>query len=228
MGEITKYPLAWPDNVARTAPHERRVPRFRDWTTREAVKQLLAEINRLNNRRYDHEDERVIVSSNIPLRQDFLPQSGMEPKDPGCAVYFHLSIGVKNNRLFERPVVLTCDRWARVAWNLYAIFRDIGAQRARMRWGCTNVEQAFRGYVAIPERAGGLSWWEVLGINPAAAAEQIKEAYRQRSMIEHPDKGGSNERFQRLQKAYEQAMDRLTNRSPGDPPDEDCPRPSNE
>jgi len=90
MGEITKYPLAWPDNVARTAPHERRVPRFRDWTTREAVKQLLAEINRLNNRRYDHEDERVIVSSNIPLRQDFLPQSGMEPKDPGCAGNFHL------------------------------------------------------------------------------------------------------------------------------------------
>jgi hypothetical protein len=102
--------------------------------------------------------------------------------------------------------VLTCDRWNRAAWNLYAIGLDIEAQRGRDRWGCTNYEQAFRGYLCIPERCGGAPWWETLGVKPDATEQQIKEAYRRKSLTAHPDKGGNPEKWITIQDACDQAL----------------------
>ncbi len=208
MGEIRRYPLHWPDNIGRTRPSDRRWPKFEPKTVAQSVAFVLAEINRLNNRRWDYPDEDVIISSNIKPTLAGTPSSTTgEPADPGVAVYFrlHLSAGGRHKRL----IVLTCDKWIRTSWNLYAIGMDIAAQRARHRWGCTNVEQAFRGYTAIPERTGGGSWWEVLGISPEATQDEIKEAYRVKALTEHPDKGGTHERFARLQECLEQAMARF-------------------
>jgi hypothetical protein len=92
MSELTRYPLCWPDNVYRTAPQDRGYPKFNERTVAEATGLLLAEINRLNEHNYDYQDERVIVSTNIPLRQrDGLPFSDRtQPVDTGAAVYFQL------------------------------------------------------------------------------------------------------------------------------------------
>ncbi len=128
-----------------------------------------------------------------------------QPADPGVAVYFNLRFE-RGGKWHERPVVLSCDKWNRVEWNLYAVAKDIEAQRGRHRWGCTNVEQAFRGYMAIPERTGGKAWWEILGVSSWADETVIKEAYRIRSQTEHPDKGGTQERWLALQQAFEQAL----------------------
>lgn len=205
MGEIRRYPLHWPDNVGRTRPSDRGRPKFDVKTIAEAVAFVLAEINRLNGYRWDYPDENVIISTNIRPTLAGTPSSTVgEPSDPGVAVYFRLSL--TRDRKHQRLIVLTCDKWVRASWNLYAIGKDIEAQRARHRWGCTNVEQAFRGYTAIPERTGGGSWWEVLGISPEATQDEIREAYRIKALTEHPDKGGTNERFARLQECLDQAM----------------------
>lgn len=203
---LTRYPLCWPDNVARTAPHNRAYPLFYERTVAVAVDQVLAEINRINDRDWRYADEDVIVSTNLRSTLAGRPMSnGAEPPDTGVAVYFQLRFA-RNGKWFKRPVVMTCDRWLKVNLNLTAIAKDIEAQRARLRWGTTTVEQAFQGYVAIPEKCGGFSWWERLGVRSDSGRDEIKEAYRVKAMIGHPDKGGDPEEWHKIQLAYDQAM----------------------
>lgn len=206
MNEITRNPLCWPDAVPRTAPHRRGNPQFNERTLAVAAEFVRSEINRLNNRRWHSNDESVIISSNLKLKNDGTPYSQQgEPADTGIAVYFTLRIN-RNGKIMERPIVMSCDKWRKTTDNLYAIGKDIEAQRARDRWGCTNYEQAFRGYLAIPERCGGPAWWETLGIKPDAAREIIEAAFKSKVKVFHPDKGGTDHGFAKLTEAYEQAM----------------------
>ena len=43
----------------------------------------------------------------------------------------------------------------------------------------------------------------VLGVEPDASVEEVKRVYQAKAQFAHPDKGGDEERFKRLQKAYE-------------------------
>ncbi|KKM87304.1 hypothetical protein LCGC14_1270350 [marine sediment metagenome] len=43
----------------------------------------------------------------------------------------------------------------------------------------------------------------VLGVEPDASFEEVKRVYQAKVQFVHPDKGGDEERFKRLQKAYE-------------------------
>lgn len=45
--------------------------------------------------------------------------------------------------------------------------------------------------------------YEVLRIQPGVSADEIKAAYRRACMRAHPDRGGSEEQFRAVQKAYE-------------------------
>ena len=54
------------------------------------------------------------------------------------------------------------------------------------------------------------SHYDVLSLPASASASQIRRAYRQRAKESHPDKGGSDEQFQRLQAAYEALSDSRT------------------
>jgi hypothetical protein len=118
MGEITKSPLSWPNNVARTPPHQRQVPRFGDWSITQASVLVLQEINRLNERGNPHyEDGSVIISTNLRYKLDGMPY-GIQPQpaDPGAAVYFNLRFA-RGGNWHDRPVVLSCDKWVGVEWN---------------------------------------------------------------------------------------------------------------
>lgn len=210
MSEITRNPLCWPNNVARTPPGQRTWPRFEERTVSTAVGMILHEINRLNGRNWDFRDEQVIISSNLKLKLDGLPGSNqVQPMDSGAAVYFQLRFLVQG-KYFFRPIVMTCDRWNKVEYNLVAIAKDIEAQRARTRWGCTNMQQAFQGYVAIPERCGGKAWWDILGVKSSASESEISAAYGKLAKQRHPDMvGGSEEAFHELREALNQALARF-------------------
>lgn len=166
----------------------------------------MAEINRLNNRHWNYNDNSVIISSNLKLKVDGTPYSQQgEPADSGIAVYFTLVVW-RGQKKIERPIVMSCDKWRKTSDNLYAIGKDIEAQRARERWGCTNYEQSFRGYLAIPEKCGGASWWELLGVPSNASKEIIRDRYLVLVKKHHPDVGGNPENWNRLSAAYDQAM----------------------
>ena len=50
-------------------------------------------------------------------------------------------------------------------------------------------------------------WSVVLGIDPPFSASTVREAYRARSKLAHPDAGGTHVEFVRLRAAYEEARD---------------------
>jgi hypothetical protein len=56
------------------------------------------------------------------------------------------------------------------------------------------------------------SAWSVLGLSPNAKLAEVKRAYRQQALATHPDQGGDAERFQRVQRAYEKLLARLSPR----------------
>ncbi len=203
---ITRYPLCWPNNVARTAPQRRTYPQFNTGSISSAVQKAISEINRLNGRRWDYDDQSVILSSNLRLKKNEWPVGDQgQPVDTGIAIYFTLRFA-RTGKWHERPCVLTCDKWSKVQWNIDAIARDIEAQRARQRYGCTSVEQAFAGYVAIPEKCGGSPWWIVLDVPSTAGVKAITDAFREKAMDAHPDKGGDLDKWHQLQEAHRQAM----------------------
>lgn len=205
------YPLSWPPGWKRTEAVSRQRSQFRKasrregerWvpprsrTVREALDELFLELERLGVRDWD-----VVVSSNLQVaRTTGLPRSGQaEPKDPGVAVYFDLD---------GRSCVLACDRWDKVADNVYAIAKHIGALRGQDRWGVGSVEQAFAGYTALPETTSGESCWDVLGVDRSASRADVERAYRVRAMTEHPDQGGTDERMARLNQARSAALRNL-------------------
>jgi DnaJ-class molecular chaperone len=47
------------------------------------------------------------------------------------------------------------------------------------------------------------NYYQVLGIDATANADEIKRAYRKLAGQHHPDKGGDTQKFQEIQKAYE-------------------------
>ena len=51
---------------------------------------------------------------------------------------------------------------------------------------------------ALEVRAAG----QLLGVDPKASKEEIKKAYKKKALKSHPDKGGSDEMFQRVADAY--------------------------
>jgi hypothetical protein len=178
---------------------------FSESTLADAVLFVRQEINRLNGRPYWREDPTLIISSNCQLNKDGSIKAHFAPADPGVAVYFTLNFRV-NGKPFSRPCVLTCDKWTKVQWNLRAIGKDIEAQRGRARWGCGTVQQAFQGYLAIPERCGSRAWWEVLNCSPDARPRELKQARDLLAQTVHPDKGGSHEHWIEIQTAFEQGM----------------------
>lgn len=198
MSEITNYPLYWPDGRTRTGLSGRRHGRFKT-SFAAARHNLLAEIRRLGGKN-------VIISSNLPLRNDGLPYSTMKPSngDPGIACYFDRK---------ARGLCFACDCYLTVDDNMHAIALTISALRGIARWGTGDMmEAAFRGFAALPERTGS-AWWEVLGVDAQASISDAKGAYLLLAKKHHPDVGGDAELFRRINEAYSQARQLLTNES---------------
>ena len=192
--EQAAFPLSWPTGWKRNKTQEEA--RFRGATVAKATGDLLSEIERLTGRG----DVRVIVSSNLALRNDGFPRSGQsEPMDPGVAVYFDLN---------RQPIVLACDKWDRVGDNIRAIAKDIEATRGRARWGVGTVEQAFSGYRVLVEKTQP-TCFEALGIRPDSSRAEITKAFREKAMTVHPDRGGTSEQFYELSAAYSIAISGL-------------------
>lgn len=190
---VNNYPLTWPATWPRTSSYKRQEAQFRKsngqpHSITEGSMFVLEELRRLGAKR-------VVISSNMQYRKDGIPYSRQTRlEDPGVAVYFELA---------GKPRVLACDRWLKVEDNLWAIGKHVEAIRGQERWGVGTIEQAFTGYVALPEPAK--DWWIVLGVSQLAGFVETERAYRNLVKQAHPDAGGSHEEFLRVQGAWEGA-----------------------
>ena len=135
----------------------------------------------------------LVLSTNVELRRDGLPYAGRTPADPGVAVYFTWR---------GQQYAFACDCWQKVEFNLQAIRKTIEAVRGIARWGTGEmVAAAFVGFKALPEQAGGTSWWHVLSVAESASQEEINAAFKAKARLTHPDAGGSQEAMQQLNDA---------------------------
>ena len=179
------YPLQWPEGWPRTARPESSRFKVTPGLARDC---LLEEIRRLGG-------TLPIISTNQPLRQDGLPYaSRRDLDDQGVAVYFTYK---------KRQMVFACDQWRTLAENMQAIRKTIKALRGIERWGASDMmERAFTGFEALRDQNSG-KWWRVLGVAQDAPRATVESAYRAARARAHPDKGGSAEQFNRVQKAWE-------------------------
>ena len=58
------------------------------------------------------------------------------------------------------------------------------------------------------EEMEDIEWfWDVLELNPTTNVKYIERAFKFQAQIKHPDKGGSQDEFNELQKAKEEALE---------------------
>lgn len=198
MNEIEAYPLQWPAGYPRTEIPERHGGYRRNTTLEMERVGLMKELKLLGA----HD---IILSSNIPLRQDGFPYSGFERqkiKDRGMAVYFQLG----KDKEYK---VLACDAWDNWEHNVRALALTVQAMRALGRHKATQMlERAFTGFKALPERSElRANWWEVLQVSKNATIDQVERAFRSLAMKYHPDMPGTGdpEMFNKISMAREDA-----------------------
>jgi hypothetical protein len=192
----TAYPLQWPAGRKRTISYRRARANF---TTSFAVARdnLIAEVKRLGARN-------LVISTNIPLRQDGLPYASYRKiDDEGVAVYFTLD---------GQQTSFACDRWDKVEHNMHAIVKTIDALRGIARWGTGDMmKAAFTGFTALPAPSAEKTWREVLGLySGERSMDIVKAAYRRLASAAHPDKGGSHDAMTELNTALAAAEKELS------------------
>ncbi|WP_438391139.1 hypothetical protein [Caballeronia sp. DA-9] len=192
---VTAYPLQWPTGRKRTESHRRSRARFES-TFAVARDELIAEVRRLGGRN-------LVISTNIPLRQDGLPYASYRKiEDEGVAVYFTYE---------GQPMSFACDRWDRVEHNMQAIVKTIDALRGIARWGTGDMmKAAFTGFTALPAPNAHPTWRDVLAVSASESnLDVVRRHYRLAASVNHPDKGGSHEVMARLNAALAQAEKEL-------------------
>ena len=186
------FPLCWPAGFAKTNSQERA--RFKSTSGFGVIRdRLLHELSLMGARE-------VILSTNIPVRNDGLPYAKYaEPWDSGVAVYFKQD---------GKDAVLACDKWKRVQHNVHALALTVEAMRGLDRWGASEIlARVFTGFAALPApREAMRSWREVFryqaSYTPTRA--ELDSDYRMLAKILHPDMAeGSAAAFAELQSAYE-------------------------
>ncbi len=199
--QILAFPLQWPLGWKRTERPGRSAFK-NDKTVYSATRELLQELKRMKA-------DDIVLSTNIPVKLDGLPYSTYKtPNDKGVAVYFKLK---------KVRHVMACDKWDSIEHNIYAIAKHIEALRGQERWGVGNLEQAFAGFKALPEKSSGNQmkpWWTVLElpIENGVTETQVLSAYRMLAKKNHPDMPtGSVDKMQELYTAKEEGLKYIKN-----------------
>jgi len=186
------YPLQWPEGKPRSKYHKSAA--FSPKSFGMARDFLLLELSRLKAKN-------VVISSNIPLRQDGLPYAKFAiPADKGVAVYFEYE---------GQQMAFSCDQWDKIEHNIYAIGKTIEAIRGIERWGSGDMMRAaFQGFTALPAPMTTpvyRQWWEVLEIDRGEHPDTVKARYRTLARRYHPDNGGDADKMAQINEAYAMA-----------------------
>jgi len=187
---IEAYPLQWPLGYPRTRfPFRHRTFKLESFD--KMRKEMLAEFDRLKA-------TNIVISSNVPLRQDGMPYAGFERRnipDRGMAIYFKLD---KEQR------VLCCDQYDNWEDNMRAITKTVEAMRGLARWGVSDImKRTFSGLTALPAPMQDENWWDVLATERSAPWKVIRAAYIFHANLTHPDvTRDDGSAFKRIQQAY--------------------------
>lgn len=192
--------LDWPPEFDRTPPRERaRYPHGFQVSMQRAFRNIQTQLSRMGV-----DDYRITSGTDHQSADPDMPYQNApnQPEDPGVVVRWTI-----DGEQYAAP----CDRWNNIRDNAQAIAKYLDAKRALDRYGVSTVESEFRAQ-ALPSGeedavvvagTGGDPPHEVLGVAPDAPDEVIRAAARRLAANEHPDKGGDEREFKKIQKAKE-------------------------
>jgi hypothetical protein len=190
------YPLQWPEGWPRTPNHKRGASRFGKNMGFNQIGKLQNELRLLGA-------QHVVISSNVPLRNDGLPYANETKRrydDPGVAVYFTLK---------GKALSMARDIYWTPWENIRSLILAIDAIRSIERHGgSTMMERAFAGFAAIAPPNWKKPWREVFGVQPDWRGD-ITNLYREKAKNRHPDMGGSDTLMAELNVAYAEAKKEL-------------------
>ncbi len=195
--EFTYRPiLTWPGPMARNRRNSQFKASYNDTLAlldRELVK--LSAKNLVLQVALDEDD----------IRLDGRPRSGSRPSHPGVILMFDSKHG---------PLSCPCDTFNSWEENIRAIALSLEHLRAVDRYGVTKRGEQYTGWKALPPANGAtLTVGEAIGILLEESQSRVsplqvkqsdevrREAYRAAAMRCHPDRGGTAERFNRLNQA---------------------------
>ena len=99
---------------------------------------------------------------------------------------------------------LSCDRFSEYHVNLRAIYLALAELRlASQRGILEQFRQFFKELPAAGESTAIADPYKVMGVTPETPVEVVDAAFRALAKSAHPDTGGSEEQFKRLQRAYD-------------------------
>ncbi len=189
------YPLAWPEDWKRT----RNRQRSRYTTTFiKARDELVKDVRLLGARK-------SVITSNMGLRNDGLPLASQRNQDdPGVALWWIDRRGELR--------AMACDQWDRVHDNVRALGLSVAAIRSLERAGASQILDRAEQSFAVRALPAGRPWWFArLGLTAwPPQLEEIDLAFKALAKVDHPDAGGTHERFIELGVARVEALKAAT------------------
>ncbi|WP_255516676.1 J domain-containing protein [Haloferax sp. KTX1] len=184
--------INWPANFERTPPSDRESTTKFSISLTSAFTRLERSLKRIGVDDFDYEfDARQ-------RQKDKRPYARANPDDPSFVVRW-----TKDGEQFA----VACDRYSEFRDNVRAVGLYLEEKRKMENRPVATGESEFANarlppadddVVAAPRPAH-----EVLGVEPDASDEEIRDAFREAVKKRHPDKGGRLELFNELQEAKE-------------------------
>jgi len=189
--------LDWPAEFERTEPRKRKeYPGGFRVTRSTAFQNILDELRGWSGVKDVQLDSGAEHTKQNPNK----PYANASYDDPGVVVRF-----TKDGE----EMAAACDRWDNPRDNAQDLYRYLHETRMQEQRG-TVTGQSEYDKLRLPSgdaEAADPPPHDVLGINPDASRSEIKQAYRERTKETHPDNGGSDEEFKRVQRAKESMLD---------------------
>ena len=187
--------LEWPESFPRTPPEDRETyPGNFRVSTRRAFQNILSELQT-----WEGVTDVQLGSGADHLKQNpNLPYANAsQPDDPGVVAYF-----TKDGE----QMAAACDRWDNLRDNGQDLYKYLHETRMQEQRGTVTAESEYQ-KLRLPSAedavAAEASPYAVLDVDPDALSDEIRDAYRERVKVAHPDRGGSEREFQRVQSAYQ-------------------------
>ncbi|MDS0280048.1 J domain-containing protein [Halomicroarcula sp. S1AR25-4] len=192
----TTTSIDWPAGFERTDPNRRTKNRNFEATLAQTTKDLATEMDRL-----DPEEWRASIG-NSHTKTNTLPRHNANPDDPGFVLRW-----TKDGQQFA----VACDRYSRLRDNAREVYLWVHETRMRGNRAVVTGESEFAA-ARLPSGDGetvvaGPPPHEVLDVAPDAPDGVVNAAYREKTKEMHPDHGGSDAAFKRLQNAKEAMLD---------------------
>ncbi|ADB63968.1 heat shock protein DnaJ domain protein (plasmid) [Haloterrigena turkmenica DSM 5511] len=192
--------IDWPPQFPRTSAEDRQPNNRFDTSLRQSIDDLADELERVGA-----DDWRLETAAEHQKRNPRYPYADASPDDPGAVVRWTMD---------GDQYAAACDAYTRLRDNIRSLYKYIHEKRKMESRPVTTGESEFANARLPPADQEIAVEAEppahvVLGVDPNAGPEDIRQAYRRQAIDAHPDNGGSKREFRRLKRAKEQLLEEV-------------------